>query len=408
MIQKHHRFWNWLCVILSFVVVLATPITTFAWEPSNIPEGTLDFFNLNGIYNYNPGASSSCTITVGSYSGEAGNGLTATQAGFVDSYHDIAEALSIEYGIPWEAVMAQGIVESAAGTSRFAVERNNFFGIGAFDSNPNNAFYYDTPSDGWRGYYENIRKTATYRNHGVFQEPNITNPYSYIQAVKNAGYATDPEYVSKISNYIAKIESRAADKGWKTSAELAAAYPEMLTNAAALASGAGTAGSNVASGVQCVSTGGNGSINQTAIDLSWPERGHDPWTGAKETYKTALAATGVNRLGDSCSMNGNSCDAFVVTVLRYSGVDPNAPCCGAANVRNYLAAHPELYEEIPNIGNSSNMQPGDIRASSSHVEIYVQLSDGTYAIASASHCDRTADHAGRYYPDSSYRIFRKR
>lgn len=157
------------------------------------------------------------------------------------------------------------------------------------------------------------------------------------------------------------------------------------------------------------SVGGNGNINDTALLLSWPERGHDPWNDVKPEYKTALAETGVNKLGDSCSMNGNSCDAFVTTVMRYSGVDKDFPCCGVSTQYSYLSSHPELYEEIPNIGSAENMQPGDIRINpGQHIEMYVVLKDGTGAIASASHCDRTGDHGIPYYADSGYIIYRKK
>ena len=74
----------------------------------------------------------------------------------------------------------------------------------------------------------------------------------------------------------------------------------------------------------------------------------------------------------------------------------------------YFASHPEKYEEIPNIGNASNLQPGDIRSKPSHVEMYVVDENGNSRIASASHGDRTADHSRGYYADSSYRIFRLR
>lgn len=358
---------------------------------------------------FNPTGNDECTtIVVGSVSGEVSAGLSPQQAAFVDMYHDIAEQLSIAYGIPWETVMAQGIVESVAGTSNFAVQRNNFFGIGAFDNNPNNAYSYATPTEGWRGYYENIRKTSVYREHGVFQGATITDPYTYLRAIKEAGYATDPIYIETNSKIIAAIEERARQKGWKSSAELAQEHPEMLENAAKNAGGNGSDSEapQLTSNTTCVTGGGNGDINQTALELSWPERGHDPWNDPKPEYAAALVETGVNKLGDSCSMNGNSCDAFVATVLRYSGVDPDAPCCGAARLLEYFRSHPEKYTEIRNTGSSSDLEPGDIRSRSSHVEIFIQRDDGSYGIASASHCDRTADHGIGYYSDTTYRIFR--
>ena len=103
---------------------------------------------------------------------------------------------------------------------------------------------------------------------------------------------------------------------------------------------------------------------------------------------------------------GASCDAFVATVLRFSGADPDVVCCGAANMLKYFATHPDLYEEIPNLDNSSNLQPGDIRVRPDHIELYVVDESGTGRIASASHGDRTADHARDFYANSEYRVFR--
>lgn len=366
-------------------LTLTNPALLFA-----ISEQTLDFFDQNSIFYYDPdGTANYCDYSLGSYDGVASAGLSDLQSAFVDKYHDIAAELGQEYGIPWETVVAQGILESAAGTSNFAVNRNNFFGIGAFDSNPDNAFRYDTPYDGWRGYYENIKNTATYSAHGAFNYPG--DPYGYAAAIKAAGYASDPNYVEKLSKLIAAIENRSTEKGWQSSAELAAA--------------SGHSPSSLSS--TCTATPGNGDINATAIALAWPDRDHDKFD-PKPEYKAALSAVGLDHYGEEWVNIGASCDAFVATVLRYSGVDENVVCCGAANMLNYFTSHPELYEEIENTGSSDNLQPGDIRSKPSHIEIYVQKPDGSFGIASASHADRTADYGASYYADESYRIFRKK
>ena len=320
-----------------------------------------------------------CLPGVDSYDGIPTAGLSDLQAAFVDKYHSIAIALGNEYGIPWEAVMAQGILESAAGTSRYARERNNFFGINAVDSNPDNATYYSSPAEGWRGYFEFIKNNPRYAAAGAFNYPN--DPYGYIQAIKNAGYATDPNYVAKVSVLIKAIQARAKEKGWKTNAD----------------------GTNLKACPPTVE--GNGDINATALALSWPDRSHsldDP----KSEYRAALNTVGLSSYSDPFVKIGASCDAFVATVLRYSGADPDVVCCGAANMLSYFTSHSDLYEEIPNIGNQSNLQPGDIRAKPSHVEIYVVTDSGSGRIASASHGDRTADHGIGYYYDSSFKIFR--
>lgn len=398
MIHFNHKTpFRHLTLLFAVVVTLLAPASTFA-----ISETTLDFFDRNGIYYYNPdGFSQGCYVGLGSYDGVTTAGLTDLQAAFIDTYHAIAAELGAEYGIPWETVVAQGIVESASGTSEFARERNNFFGIGAFDSNPNAAKSYSSPQEGWKGYFENIVNTSTYREHGAFDYPN--DPYGYLTAIKAAGYATDPNYIQKIGEYIKAIENRAKEKGWQLSSALATTS----TNAQlSTASSLNSSSSKFSSRHGCsTTTYGNGDINQTALALSWPDRSHDV-KDPVPAYTQALQEVGLSTYSEEWVRIGSSCDAFVATVLRFSGADPNVVCCGAANMLNYFASHPELYEEVPNLDNSSNLQPGDIRARPSHVEIYVVDESGTGRIASASHADRTADHAREFYANSEYRVFR--
>ena len=369
-------------IICGLIVSLSLTITPSVFA---ISSATLDFMDKNGIYYFDPeGFANGCLPGLGSFDGITTAGLSSLQSAFIDQYHNIAVQLSSEYGIPWEAVMAQGILESAAGTSRYARERNNFFGINAVDSNPDNATYYSSPAEGWKGYYEFIKNNPRYAAAGAFNYPN--DPYGYIQAIKNAGYATDPNYVAKVSSLIKAIQNRAEEKNWSSSK---ITDPIMSTNLY---------------GCSAI-VQGNGNINATALALSWPDRSHsldDP----KSEYRAALNTVGLSSYSDPFVKIGASCDAFVATVLRYSGADPNVVCCGVVNMLSYFLSHPALYAEIPNLGNSSNLQPGDIRISMSHVELYVVDESGAGKIASASHGDRTTDHGINYYSDSSYRIFR--
>ena len=365
-----------------------------------LPEALLDFFDQNNIFYHDPsGSAEDCEIASGNYDGKPSAGLSALQSEFVDKNYPIALKLGQEYGIPWETVIAQGILESASGTSKFARERNNFFGINARDHNPDLAYRYSTPAEGWRGYFKNIVNTSVYKDNGAFNFPN--DPYGYLNAIYKAGYASDPDYVSKNTALIKAIEKRGEERNWQLSRK-------------------NTTGSNQVSLSDTVTTFCNGltnlnpmsqilsfiskNINQVALLLSHDKRGNSQ---PKDIYKTALMTTGVNKLGDSCSMAGQSCDAFVATTLRYSGADPDVPCCGAANMLAYFIANKDKYQEIPNLGNTSNLQPGDIRSKSSHVEIITQVpGSSAFKIASASHCERTADHGIGFYPDSAYRIFR--
>jgi len=152
---------------------------------------------------------------------------------FIDDWHEIAIKLAVEFGIPWEVAMAQGIHESASGTSRISIEKNNFHGIGAFDRDPYElAYTFSTPEAGWRGYFENITRTPTYCLSGVFTGEAIVNPQKALRAIAAGGYASDENYIELVAEKIRIVEARAAKKGWLSSAELAVEFPEMRANAA--------------------------------------------------------------------------------------------------------------------------------------------------------------------------------
>ena len=228
-------------------VTLVASVFLMAFAPVNsvmaLPEDMLNFYAQNNILFYDPAGcvtsgSSPTASSPEAAAAEAFGSLSGTQVAFVDRFHDIAVKNSINYGIPWEAVMAQGILESAAGTSYFATDRNNYFGINAVDSDPNKAYGYATPEKGWEGYYQFIQKNSNYRQNGAFSGDAVTDPYAYIKAIKAVGYATAPNYVSAVSNVIKGVENYANSKNWKSSAELAKEFPEWEKNAAANSRGA--------------------------------------------------------------------------------------------------------------------------------------------------------------------------
>ena len=155
---------------------------------------------------------------------------------------------------------------------------------------------------------------------------------------------------------------------------------------------------------EACTAGGNGDINATAIKLAWPasEYGKHSWSDPSPAYAQALVDTGVNHLGDACSMAGGSCDAFVATTMRYSGADPDFYCCGITGgmTLNYILNSGKFTEVSNGLG---NLEPGDIRIGPNHIELYVEINGEPY-IAAASHCERSGD-IGMYY-DNDFRVFR--
>jgi hypothetical protein len=168
----------------------------------------------------------------------------------------------------------------------------------------------------------------------------------------------------------------------------------------------------IAGGMSNSCTMNNGNINETALMLSWEDRSHDK-SDLKPSYNAAITQVGFNGYG--CLPRGASCDLFVATVMRYSGADPEYPCCSTSTKQlPYLESSPK-YQEIIHNNDPSVLQPGDIFITPGHTFLYVILEDGTAGTASASCNDRTADHGykGIYFHDSVssgtryYRVFRR-
>lgn len=121
----------------------------------------------------------------------------------------LAKAVGKEYGIPWQAILVQSALETGWGSSSH-VKYNNFNGVK--DTDGKNAVNsttkefingqwitikdgfetWPTPYEGLRGYAEFIHKNKRYKKALLY--PN--DPYQYIVEIKNAGYATSPNYIS--------------------------------------------------------------------------------------------------------------------------------------------------------------------------------------------------------------------
>ncbi len=150
--------------------------------------------------------------------------------GFVDAYGQAAFDIGKQYGIPYDAILAQAALESGYGKSELTRKANNFFGMKAGpnwngptiamrtaeqdssgnESNLTDVFRaYPTPQEGFKGYGEFIRGNQRYKS--ALNHPN--DPVKYIQAIKDAGYATDINYVSKVVNILQGVQTYIKEKG---------------------------------------------------------------------------------------------------------------------------------------------------------------------------------------------------
>ncbi len=136
---------------------------------------------------------------------------------------------------------------------------------------------------------------------------------------------------------------------------------------------------------------GNMNLNQTAIDLAW-HLGESGYGGLEpnDNYREALKAVGLTTYGDAQVQRGSSCDAFVTTVYRYSGVDPDFACCGTSGMLSGLLNNDKYEHVSPDTTDTSVLKPGDIMLLDGHIKMYVEI-DGQGYEAQASY----GDHSGQ-------------
>ncbi len=129
---------------------------------------------------------------------------------YIDQYYQIAVRQQKEHGIPASIVLAQGLLESAAGKSELSKASNNHFGIKCTDW-AGEKTYYDDDEKGecFRKYNQVL---DSYEDHALFLR-NRTRYASLFQlkptdyegwafGLKKAGYATDPSYAFKLISII--------------------------------------------------------------------------------------------------------------------------------------------------------------------------------------------------------------
>ena len=180
------------------------------------------------------------------------------------------------------------------------------------------------------------------------------------------------------------------------------------------------AGKDFGDGIEgCDDELGN-SIAEVAVKLAWPNQDDTCDDGGttikwstnksncyddiKPAYKEA-----VEKLEGSKSLSYyQDCGHFVSAVIRSSGADPGFPSSGSGTMLNYLSAHTEKWEEVENLGNTSNLQAGDVFVLSGHIMIYTGGVSSFGNNASASQGERTGNMGNIYFSDNrgSYHIFR--
>ena len=124
---------------------------------------------------------------------------------YAKAYKDIAIKEMKLYKVPASITLAQGMIESGCGKSKLALESNNHFGIKCKadwtggktyidDDKPNECFRkYKTVEESYRDHSSFLSSKKRYEF--LFALP-ITDYKGWAQGLKQAGYATNPEYAN--------------------------------------------------------------------------------------------------------------------------------------------------------------------------------------------------------------------
>lgn len=149
------------------------------------------------------------------------------QTDFFDKYADYAMTSQNVSGVPASITLAQAALESGWGASGLTTKANNFFGIKA-GSTWKGDIYESKTLEFVNGNYITIvakfRKYASpkdcFIDHSTIYAVrkakeivgNTLDPTLWANALKTAGYATDPNYPSKLTNLIKTYDLTKYDK----------------------------------------------------------------------------------------------------------------------------------------------------------------------------------------------------
>lgn len=132
---------------------------------------------------------------------------------YIENYAPIAKAEMKAHGIPASITLAQGLLESVAGTSKLARRTNNHFGIKCFKRSCKRGHCHNFEDDHHKDFFRNYADPAdSFRAHSDFLTKGSRykklfelSPKDYkgwAKELKRAGYATDPKYADKLISLI--------------------------------------------------------------------------------------------------------------------------------------------------------------------------------------------------------------
>ena len=140
-------------------------------------------------------------------------------AAFIERFKDVAKVEQRKFGIPASITIAQGILESASGTSRLAKEANNYFGVKCFSSSCQRGHCMNASDDSHKDFFR-IYPNAwhSFRSHSQLLNKKhyadchkCTTVECWAQQLQKAGYATSKTYSGDLIKIINKYKLKELD-----------------------------------------------------------------------------------------------------------------------------------------------------------------------------------------------------
>lgn len=133
-----------------------------------------------------------------------------TYLAYIEQWKETAVQNQADYGIPASIIMAQALLESAAGTSELALNARNHFGIKCTSEWFGGVYYYDDDSKG-ECFRQYANAAESFKDHALFlQRPRYATCFEiaiedyegWAYRLKACGYATDKNYAPKLIKII--------------------------------------------------------------------------------------------------------------------------------------------------------------------------------------------------------------
>ena len=142
---------------------------------------------------------------------------------YIDQYKDLAIEQMLKYNIPASITLSQGLLESGAGRSWLTKSSNNHFGIKCHGWTGRRVFHDDDErgeclracDNPRQSFEDHSRFLATQSRYAQLFNSSRTDYKSWARGLKHCGYATNPQYASKLIQIIELYNLNQYDKAKK-------------------------------------------------------------------------------------------------------------------------------------------------------------------------------------------------